>query len=430
MGKSVVIFGSQWGDEGKGKVVDLLTEEAKAVVRFQGGHNAGHTLVIDGHKTALRLLPSGILRDHVECFIGNGVVVSLETLLAEMSALEARGIKIRNRLHISPACALLLPYHVELDQLREKARGKMAIGTTGKGIGPTYEDKVARRGIRLGDLAYPERFVERLEAVLDYHNFVIEHYFHAKPIAAKPLAEEVLKQYEQFAPLVSDVPTKLSEIRKAGGHILFEGAQGCLLDLDHGTYPYVTSCNTIAGAASTGAGFGPLFIDEVLGVAKAYTTRVGSGPFPTELQDDLGALLRERGVEFGTVTGRPRRCGWFDAVLMRYVVQVSSLSGICITKLDVLDTFENVKICTAYRFNGKEVMHAPMDADELARCEPIYETLPGWKTSTKGITKLEDLPKAALDFVERLSTLIGIPVSIISTGPDRKETIIKKHPFS
>lgn len=430
MGKNLIILGAQWGDEGKGKVVDLLMDQASVVTRFQGGHNAGHTLVIDGKKTVLRLIPSGILHENVVCLIGNGVVLSPTALLQEIAELERNGVHVTERLRISDACTLILPYHVALDQAREKAKGKAAIGTTGRGIGPAYEDKVARRALRLGDLFDEKKFSEKLEEVLDYHNFILEHYHRHDPVDFHQVRDATLALVPQLRPMRGDVPALLAEHRAKGSNILFEGAQGTLLDIDHGTYPYVTSSNTVAGAASAGSGFGPLYFDYVLGIMKAYTTRVGAGPFPTELHDEIGKRLAERGNEFGSVTGRPRRCGWLDLVILRRSIQLSSFSGLCVTKLDVLDGLEKVRVCTAYRLHGQTITEMPTDAAELAACEPVYEDFPGWNESTFGVKTFEKLPKNAQDYLRRVEKLAGIPIDIISTGPDRVETIILKHPLA
>lgn len=429
MGKNIIILGSQWGDEGKGKVVDLLMEQASVVARFQGGHNAGHTLVINGEKTILRLIPSGILHSHVQCLIGNGVVLSPTALLQEMGELMQRGIPVPERLRISEACTLLLPYHVALDQAREKAKGNAKIGTTGRGIGPAYEDKVARRALRLGDLFDEKRFAAKLEEVLEYHNFILQHYHKHDAIDYHQLLESTLALAPQLKPMKADVCALLAEHRAQGKHILFEGAQGVMLDVDHGTYPFVTSSNTVAGAASVGSGFGPLYFDYAMGIMKAYTTRVGSGPFPTELQDEVGKGLAQRGNEFGSVTGRPRRCGWLDVVLMKRSAQLNSLSGLCVTKLDVLDGLDKLRICTGYRLHGKEISVPPIDAVEFGACEPIYEELPGWKESTFGATRFDALPQNAQRYLKRVEELIGVPIDIISTGPDRTQTIILRHPL-
>lgn len=430
MGKSVIILGTQWGDEGKGKIVDLLTDRVACVVRFQGGHNAGHTLVIDGVKTALHLIPSGILRDNVKCLIGNGVVLAPDALLKEMAMLEERGVPVRDRLRISPACPLILPYHVALDRARELARGNAAIGTTGRGIGPAYEDKAARRGLRLGDLFHRERFAAKLGEVLDYHNFVLKNYYKVDPIDFQKTLDDALAMGEQLKPMVEDVAEVLHQHRLAGDNILFEGAQGTLLDIDHGTYPFVTSSNTSAGGTATGSGYGPLYLDYVLGITKAYTTRVGSGPFPTELFDDIGEHLREKGHEYGTTTGRTRRCGWFDAVVLRRAVQINSISGLCLTKLDVLDGLDVVRICVGYEdANGKRLDAFPVDAAAFEGVKPVYEEMPGWKESTYGIKRYEDLPANAVAYIKKLEEATGAPIDIISTGPDRMETIILRNPF-
>ncbi|PIE01091.1 MAG: adenylosuccinate synthase [Thiothrix nivea] len=430
MGKVVVVLGTQWGDEGKGKIVDLLCEDVAAVVRFQGGHNAGHTLVIDGQKTVLHLIPSGILREGVECLIGNGVVLSPEALLNEIKMLEDNGIPAAQRLKLSAACQLILPYHIALDVAREKARGHQAIGTTGRGIGPAYEDKVARRGLRLGDLLQPESLADKLHTILDFHNFTLQHYFKADTIDPQKALDEALAMAGVLAPMVTDVPQRLGELRKAGQHIMMEGAQGTLLDIDHGTYPFVTSSSTTAGGACTGSGLGPRHLDYILGITKAYTTRVGSGPFPTELFDDTGAYLAKQGNELGATTGRPRRCGWFDAVVLRRAMQINSISGLCMTKLDVLDGLDTVKICTAYQLDGKTLDAPPVDAEEFARCVPVYEELPGWQESTFGATTLDDLPRRARDYLKRVETVMATPIDIISTGPDREQTIILQDPYS
>ncbi|MDY6828076.1 MAG: adenylosuccinate synthase [Pseudomonadota bacterium] len=430
MGKNVVVLGTQWGDEGKGKIVDLLTDQAAAVVRFQGGHNAGHTLVIEGRKTVLHLIPSGILRPGVTCIIGNGVVLSPQALLEEIAELESNGIPVRDRLRISPACPLILPYHVALDQAREVARGSAKIGTTGRGIGPAYEDKVARRGLRLGDLLHRKRFAAKLGEVLDYHNFVLQHYFHTSPVDFQQTLEESLAYGEQLAPMTIDTVALLHQFRLRGDHILFEGAQGSLLDIDHGTYPFVTSSNTTAGGTATGSGFGPLYLDHVLGITKAYTTRVGSGPFPTELFDDTGARLAARGHEFGATTGRARRCGWFDAVALRHAVQINSVSGLCLTKLDVLDGLDAIRVCVNYRNAQGERAAIPYDSEGYEALEPEYEELPGWQESTLGAKQLADLPTNARAYIARVEELVGAPIDIISTGPERNETIVLRHCFA
>lgn len=430
MGKNVVVIGSQWGDEGKGKVVDLLTDRVGAVVRFQGGHNAGHTLVIDGEQTILHLIPSGILRENVLCLIGNGVVISPQALLKEIETLEAKGVPVRERLRVSPACPIILPTHTALDRAREHARGQAAIGTTGRGIGPAYEDKVARRGLRVADLFHRERLAAKLGELLDYHNFVLQHFYKESALEFQPILEECLAVAEVLKPLVVDVGVELHEIQTQGKSLLFEGAQGTLLDIDHGTYPYVTSSNTTAGAAATGTGMGPRDLHYVLGITKAYTTRVGAGPFPTELFDELGEYLTKRGREFGATTGRRRRCGWFDAVALRRAAQINSLSGLCITKLDVLDDLDTLRICVNYRGDDEvSIDTLPMGAELLASCEPEYIDLPGWKSPTVGITRYEDLPENAKAYLEKIQELVGVPIDIISTGPDRNETIIRRNPF-
>jgi len=429
MGKNVVVIGTQWGDEGKGKIVDLLTDRAKVVVRFQGGHNAGHTLVIGGKKTVLHLIPSGILRDGVRCLIGNGVVVSPQALVDEIDMLESQGVPVHSRLNISEACPLILPYHVALDHAREIARGKSAIGTTGRGIGPAYEDKVSRRGLRLGDLLHRERFAAKLGEVLDYHNFALKQYYKVDTVDFQRVLDEALAISERITPLIADIPEMLHQYQKQGVDIMFEGAQGALLDIDHGTYPYVTSSNTTAGNAGTGSGVGPRAFDYILGITKAYTTRVGSGPFPTELDDAFGRHLAEKGHEFGSTTGRPRRCGWFDAVALRRSNNINSVSGLCITKLDVLDGLEKIQICTGYRCNGEERITPPVGEEAFASCVPVYEELPGWTQSTVGIKKYSDLPANAQTYLKRIEEVVDTPIDIISTGPDREETIVLRHPF-
>ncbi len=430
MSQCMVVLGCQWGDEGKGKIVDLLMEQASVVARFQGGHNAGHTLVINGNKTILRLIPSGILHPHVLCLIGNGVVLSPTALLQEMGELEKRGIPVSERLRISESCTLIMPYHVAIDQAREKAKGDAKIGTTGRGIGPAYEDKVARRAIRFGDLFDEKKFAKKLQEALDYHNFILQNYHQHEPLDFRQLLESTLALVSQLKPLKADVSAVLADYRKQGKRILFEGAQGTLLDVDHGTYPFVTSSNTVAGAASIGTGMGPRFIDYILGVTKAYTTRVGSGPFPTELKDDIGKRLAERGNEFGSNTGRPRRCGWLDMVVLRRSNQLNSFSGLCVTKLDVLDGLETVRVCTHYELNGKKITELPTDAADLEACKPIYEELPGWSESTLGVKSFDKLPKKAQKFLLRIEELAGVPIDIISTGPDRTETILLRQPLS
>jgi adenylosuccinate synthase len=427
--KNIIIIGTQWGDEGKGKIVDMLTDHVQGVVRFQGGNNAGHTLVIDGHKTVLRLLPSGVLRDNVHCFIGNGVVVSPSALVNEITDLEKNGVSVSDRLHLSQSCSVILPYHVALDQTRENSRNSKAIGTTGRGIGPAYEDKVARRGIRVVDLLHPERLAERLQKVAHHHNFMLEHYYQVETIPYEAVLEELLHSADILKPMVADVSAILSELNQKNANLLFEGAQGTYLDVDHGTYPFVTSSNTTAGAASAGSGFGPLNFNHVLGITKTYVTRVGAGPFPTELKDALGAHIATKGHEFGSVTGRPRRCGWFDAVMMRRSAQLNSLTGLCMTKLDVLDELKTLRICTGYKHRGETLTIFPADTEILCECQPIYEDHPGWQTSTFGIQTYEDLPKNARAYLERISELVEVPISIVSTGPGREDTIIISHPF-
>jgi adenylosuccinate synthase len=429
MGKNVVVIGTQWGDEGKGKIVDLLTDRAAAVARFQGGHNAGHTLVISGEKTVLHLIPSGILRDGVSCLIGNGVVLSLEALITEAQGLIENGVPVFERLTISPGCPLILPSHVALDIAREKARGASAIGTTGRGIGPAYEDKVARRALRVSDLFVREKFAAKLGEVLDYHNFLLTKYFRSKPIDFSATLESALQAAETIAPITADVTQILQDLADQSKSILFEGAQGTFLDVDHGTYPYVTSSNTVAAAASTGTGIGPRNLDYILGIVKAYTTRVGAGPFPTELFDDMGEHLGTVGAEFGATTGRPRRCGWFDAVALRRSIINSSISGLCVTKLDVLDGIETVRICVGYEIDGEPIAGLPVLVDRFADCQPVYEDIPGWSESTVGATSYSELPGNAQDYLARIEELVGVPIDIISTGPDREQTIIKRHPF-
>jgi len=429
MGKNVVVIGTQWGDEGKGKVVDLLTDRAQAVVRFQGGHNAGHTLVIDGQQTVLHLIPSGILRENVRCLVGNGVVLSPSALLEEVEMLEAGGVPVRDRLALSESCPLILPYHVALDHAREAARGKKAIGTTGRGIGPCYEDKVSRRGIRLGELLDVEHFKARLREVMDYHNYTLEHYFKADTVDYNQVLDEALAQREQLIGLVDDIPGVLHAMRREGKSILFEGAQGALLDIDHGTYPYVTSSNTTAGGAASGSGVGPRDLDYILGIVKAYTTRVGAGPFPTELFDDDGDHLGTKGHEFGATTGRKRRCGWLDAVALRRSLDINSVTGLCITKLDVLDGLDTLKICVSYELDGKQVNAPPVGADRFEQCRPVYIELPGWKESTMGAKSADDLPANAHAYLQKIEELTERPIDVISTGPDRKETIVVRHPF-
>lgn len=427
--RSVVVIGAQWGDEGKGKVVDLLTDRASVVVRFQGGHNAGHTLVINGQQTILHLIPSGVMRPEVICLIGHGVVLSPEALLDEVAMLNERGVDLTDRLFLSAACPLILPYHVALDQAREAASGKRAIGTTGRGIGPAYEDKVARRAVRLGDLLQPERFREKLETALDLHNFVLTRYFERDPVDVEQTYEAGLAAGETLRARIGDVPARLNRLRREGRGIMFEGAQGTLLDVDQGTYPFVTSSNTTSGAAATGSGAAATSIDYVLGIAKAYATRVGAGPFPSELFDATGEHLAKQGQEFGATTGRPRRCGWLDVVALRRAVEINGITGLCITKLDVLDELPEIKLCVGYEVDGKPVEEMPSDADDLARCQPVYEAMPGWQSSTVGLSAMDELPGAARAYLERVEALSGVPAHIISTGPDRKHTIVRVHPY-
>ncbi len=429
MAQSVVVLGTQWGDEGKGKIVDLLTKQVRGVVRFQGGHNAGHTLVINGEKTVLHLIPSGILREGVECLIGNGVVIAPDALLKEINELESRGVDIRSRLKLSPACPIIMPYHVALDLGRERARGKDAIGTTGRGIGPAYEDKVARRGIRLADLFRPNRLRRHLRELVEYHNFVLTGYLKSEPVDVDETIEKAIAWGEALRPMCVDISSRVHEMLNDGDRVLFEGAQGTLLDIDHGTYPYVTSSNTTVGGACTGAGVGPSAIDYVLGITKAYATRVGGGPFPTELSDAVGAGLAERGAEFGATTGRPRRCGWLDMVALRRAVQLNGVTGLCVTKLDVLDGLDEIKIATSYQFLGDQISEPPLDVAGYAKCEPNYETLPGWSESTAGITEWDQLPKAAQSYLMRVEELVGCPVHMVSTGPERDANVIIQHPF-
>jgi adenylosuccinate synthase len=429
MGKNVVVVGTQWGDEGKGKIVDLLTERAAAVARFQGGHNAGHTLVIGGEKTVLHLIPSGILREGVSCLIGNGVVLALDALVHEADALVANGVPVFERLKVSPGCPLILPSHVALDVAREKARGASAIGTTGRGIGPAYEDKVARRALRVSDLFLREKFAAKLGEILDFHNFLLKNYFKTEPVDFDKTLDEALQAAERIAPITADVTQILRDHADRGDSILFEGAQGTFLDIDHGTYPFVTSSNTVAAAASTGTGMGPRDLDYVMGIVKAYTTRVGAGPFPTELFDDQGAHIAKVGAEFGATTGRPRRVGWFDAVALRRSIVNSSVSGLCVTKLDVLDELETIRICVGYEIDGKPISGLPVIVDRFAKCTPVYEELPGWQASTVGITEYGELPVNARDYLKRIEELAAVPIDIVSTGPDREQTIIKQHPF-
>jgi adenylosuccinate synthase len=427
--RNVVVIGTQWGDEGKGKIVDWLTDRAQGVVRFQGGHNAGHTLVIAGKKTVLHLIPSGILRGSVHCYIGNGVVLSPEALVQEMDELEQAGVEVVSRLKISEACPLILAYHGALDAARESAKGENKIGTTGRGIGPAYEDKVARRAIRLQDLMKPERFAAKLRELLDFHNFVLKNFFHQPEVDYRKVLDGTLALAARLEPLVADVPRALYEANRCGRNLLFEGAQGSLLDIDHGTYPFVTSSNCVAGAAAAGAGIGPMHLHYVLGITKAYSTRVGEGPFPTELSDLVGERLRQRGQEFGATTGRPRRTGWFDAAALKRSIQLNGVSGLCITKLDVLDGVEAVKICVGYEIEGRVSDILPVGAEELDLCVPVYEELPGWMESTVGVKVYEGLPNAAREYLRRIEELCAVPVDLISTGAERDETIVMRHPY-
>lgn len=429
MGKNVVVVGTQWGDEGKGKIVDLLTDRAAAVVRFQGGHNAGHTLVIDGKKTVLHLIPSGILREKVSCLIGNGVVVSLDALLTEAEELSATGVPVFERLKISPACPLILPSHVALDVAREKARGASAIGTTGRGIGPAYEDKAARRALRISDLFNADTLATKLEQILDYHNFLLQNYFSMEPVDLAQTLDGLLRSAETVLPVTADISQILQTLADNGDSILFEGAQGTFLDIDHGTYPFVTSSNTVAAAASSGTGVGPRHLDYILGIVKAYTTRVGAGPFPTELFDDMGEHLAKVGAEFGATTGRPRRCGWFDAVALRRAIINSSISGLCMTKLDVLDGLDTIQICVGYEIDGEAISGMPLVVDRIADCKPVYEDMPGWSESTVGVTVYDELPGNAQNYLARIEALGGIPIDIVSTGPGREQTIVRQNPF-
>jgi adenylosuccinate synthase len=428
-GRFVVVIGTQWGDEGKGKIVDLLTEHARAVARFQGGHNAGHTLVIGGEKTVLSLIPSGILRAGVECLIGNGVVLSLEALMRESQMLMDRGVPVFERLRISPSCPLILPSHVALDRAREVARGANAIGTTGRGIGPAYEDKVARRAVRVADLFQRDRFAAKLGEILDFHNFVLQHYFRQPPVDFQATLDAQLAMGERIRALVTDVTSRLAALRAEGANVIFEGAQGALLDVDVGTYPFVTSSNTTAGYAGTGTGIGPRNFDAVIGIVKAYTTRVGAGPFPTELFDDTGEYLQRVGHEFGAVTGRRRRCGWFDGVALRRSIVNSSVTSLCMTKLDVLDELDTIRICVGYRSGGVIRDEPPAFTEGFADVEPVYEDLPGWQASTVGIDRFDVLPANARAYLARIEALAGVPIDLVSTGPDRDQTIIRAHPF-
>ena len=430
MSKNVVIIGTQWGDEGKGKIVDLLTEDVAAVARFQGGHNAGHTLVIDGKKTVLHLIPSGILHDGVNCLIGNGVVISLSALMLEASKLIENGIPVYDRLKISPGCPIILPSHEALDAAKEKKLGGSAIGTTGRGIGPVYEDKVARRALRISDLLDTEKLSSKLSAILDYHNFLLKNYYGVDELIYDEIYNDLLAQRETVLPLIDDISRTLEDLQIQEKNILFEGAQGVFLDIDHGTYPYVTSSNTVAAAASIGTGLGPKDLTHILGIVKAYTTRVGSGPFPTELFDKSGEHLGKVGVEFGATTGRPRRCGWFDAIALKRSIRNSGITSLCVTKLDVLDGLSTVKICIGYELDGKRIDDFPLDISLLDKCIPIYQDFSGWQDSTIGITEYSDLPDNARYYLEWIEDKLNTPIDIVSTGPDREQTIIKKNPFS
>ncbi len=430
MGKNVVIVGTQWGDEGKGKVVDLMMQDAKAVARFQGGHNAGHTLKINGEKTVLRLIPSGILRAHVHCYIGNGVVIAPDALLTEIQELEERGIDVRSRLHISGACPLILSSHVALDKAREQAKGQSAIGTTGRGIGPAYEDKVARRAVKVSDLFDESLYKEKIIHLLKYHNFLLTEFYQSEPISVSDVLDEAARWAKELKPMVGDVTALLHAHRRQGDNILFEGAQGVYLDIDHGTYPFVTSSNTCVGSVTNGTGVGPRYLDYILGITKAYTTRVGGGPFPTELQDDIGKQLADRGCEFGAVTGRPRRCGWFDAVLLKRSIELNSITGLCLTKLDVLDGLDTIKVAVAYQTpDGTQIVNPPQAAEAFIELSPVYESMPGWSESTADITDIKQLPANALAYVKRLESLLEVPIDILSTGPERDSTIVLNNPF-
>ncbi|MDO6387953.1 adenylosuccinate synthase [Uliginosibacterium sp. 31-12] len=435
MAKNVVVVGTQWGDEGKGKIVDWLTDHAQGVVRFQGGHNAGHTLVIGDKEYKLNLVPSGIVREGVQCYIGNGVVLDIHHLLSEIAILEKDGIEVRSRLKVSPGCPLILAYHSALDKAREaKKCAADKIGTTGKGIGPTYADKVARRALRVYDLFNPERFASKLREVLDYHNFVLTQYLGAEPVDFQTVFDQAMKDAEAIRPMVSDISDDLYAANKAGQNLLFEGAQGTLLDIDHGTYPFVTSSNCVSGQAAAGAGVGPGMLHYVLGITKAYCTRVGGGPFPSELDIETkgtpGEQMSTVGREFGTVTGRKRRCGWFDAAALRRSARINGLTGLCITKLDVLDGLDELKICTGYMLHGKKIELLPIGADDVAACEPIYESMPGWKSTTFRVKRWEELPVEAQNYLNRLEEVCEVPIAIVSTGPERDETILKQHPFA
>jgi adenylosuccinate synthase len=429
VGRNVVVIGTQWGDEGKGAVVDVLADRASAVVRFQGGHNAGHTLVIGQQKTVLHLIPSGILRDGVVCLIGNGVVVSLDALCKEIDDLKTKGVPVEQRLRVSPACPVILSSHALLDRAREQASGGAAIGTTGRGIGPAYEDKIARRAIRIADLFTPQALQLKLERLLDLHNFLLGQYYRGERVDPGRELDNLLRLGERVKPLVVDVTETLRDLEARGASVLFEGAQGAMLDIDLGTYPFVTSSNTTIGGAAAGSGAGPKTFDYVLGIVKAYTTRVGAGPFPTELSDDVGRHLSTVGNEFGSTTGRPRRCGWFDAVLLRRAVFTNSVAGLCLTKLDVLDGLPEIKICVAYRLDGKVLNTLPLLIDRFGECEPIYESVPGWSSPTAGATSYAALPKEAKDYLRRIEELAGVPIDIVSTGPSRDAIIMRRHPF-
>ncbi len=435
-GRNVVVVGTQWGDEGKGKVVDWLTDHAQGVVRFQGGHNAGHTLVIKGVKTALQLIPSGIMRDGVACYIGNGVVVDPTHLLSEIERLEKMGLDVRSRLFVSESCPLILPFHVEVDRAREalrENRGAGKIGTTGKGIGPAYEDKVARRALRAQDLKHPERFAAKLRDLLELHNFMLTGFLHSKALAFEPIFDHAMTVAAQLQPMLADVGHMIHNANRGGANLLFEGAQGTLLDIDHGTYPYVTSSNCVAGNAAAGAGVGPDLLHYILGITKAYTTRVGSGPFPTELPMDVpgtvGHHLSTVGQERGTVTGRPRRCGWLDAAALKRAMIINGVSGLCITKLDVLDGLREIQVCVGYELGGRRIDILPLDADDIVACRPVYETFAGWSESTAGITEWDRLPLNARRYLERIQEAIGAPIDMVSTGPDRDHTILLRHPY-
>ena len=430
MGRNVVVIGTQWGDEGKGKVVDMLTERVEAVVRFQGGHNAGHTLVIDGQKTVLHLIPSGILHPNVRCLIGNGVVLEPNALLSEIRELETSGVPVRDRLTISPACPLVMPYHVRLDHAREDARGSQKIGTTGRGIGPAYEDKAARRGLRLGDMFYWQEFAAKLGEVMEYHNFMLEKYYKTHPEDFQQTLDACQELVEQMRPMVGDIVPILHDLREQGANLLFEGAQGAMLDIDLGTYPYVTSSNTTAGGTAIGSGFGPRYLDYVLGITKAYATRVGNGPFPTELFDDVGKRLGERGNEFGATTGRPRRCGWFDAVALRQAAQINSISGLCLTKLDVLDGLDTIRLCVDYHGPDGQPANPRFSNEYYSEIAPVFEDVPGWSESTVGARSVDDLPANARAYLKRVEEAVGVPIDMISTGPGREHTIVLRDPFA